>query len=78
MKEAFKMKNTTYDFLKWCCMFFLPALAIFVQAVGSIWAIPYADGISQTIVALNALLAGCLGISNMQYIAEKEGTPDEQ
>lgn len=61
------MKNSTYDLLKWLAMFFLPALALFVQSVCAIWGIPYGEQIAATIVALNAFLGACLGISNINY-----------
>lgn len=62
-----KMSNKLYDILKWVAMFFLPALAIFVQTVFAIWQIPYGEEISKTIVAINAFLGACLGISSINY-----------
>ena len=64
-----KMKNEVYDVLKWVAMLLLPALATLVATVGSIWGLPYADQISQTIVAVNAALAMILGISTINYKA---------
>jgi len=61
------MKNSWYDRLKWVAMFFLPALAILVKAVFAIWNIPYGEEISSTIVAFNAFLSACLGISSINY-----------
>lgn len=68
-----KMKNEVYDVLKWVAMLLLPALATLVATVGSIWGLPYADQISQTIVAVNAALAMILGISTINYKAGEEG-----
>ena len=62
-----KLSNRTYDFLKWLAMFVLPALALLVQSVFAIWNIPYGEQISATIVAINAFLGACLGISNVSY-----------
>lgn len=62
-----KLSNKTYDMLKWIAMFFLPALALLVQSVFQIWNLPYGEQISATIVAVNAFLGACLGISNMNY-----------
>lgn len=59
--------NKTYDLLKWIAMFFLPALALLVQSVFAIWGLPYGEQISATIVAANAFLGACLGISKMNY-----------
>ena len=75
-----KMSNKVYDFLKWLAMFVLPALALLVQSVFSIWGIPYGEQISATIVAINAFLGACLGISNISYqkdVAEKKEKLDE-
>ena len=71
-----KMSNKTYDFLKWVAMFFLPALALLVQSVFAIWGIPYGEQISATIVAINAFLGACLGISNLNY--QKEQNADDE
>lgn len=62
-----KLSNKTYDILKWIAMFFLPALALLVQSVFGIWGIPYGEQIAATIVAVNAFLGACLGISNINY-----------
>ena len=45
----------------------LPALAVFLKTVGGIWNLPILDPISDTVVALNVLIAGSLGISIAQY-----------
>ena len=63
----FKLNSKLYDILKWVAMFFLPALAVLVKTVFAIWQIPYGDQIADTIVALNAFLAMCLGISSISY-----------
>lgn len=63
----FKYSNKVYDILKWLCMLGLPALAVFLKTVGSIWNLPILDPISDTVVALNVLIAGSLGISIAQY-----------
>ena len=63
-----KMNSKIYDVLKWIAMFFLPALAILVKTVFAIWQIPYGDQIADTIVAVNAFLGACLGISSSFHI----------
>ena len=62
-----RISNKTYDCLKYLACFFLPALAILVKTVFAIWQIPYGDEISATIVAINAFLGACLGISSISY-----------
>ena len=62
-----KIPNKLYDVLKWLCMLALPALALFTQTIFAIWGLPYGEQISATIVAINALLGACLGISTIGY-----------
>lgn len=69
-----KMSNKVYDVLKWVAMLFLPALATLVRVVFAIWQIPYGEQISTTIMAIDAFLGACLGISSIQY---KGGDSDE-
>lgn len=56
-----------YNILKYLAMIALPALALFTQTIFSIWGLPYGEQISATIVAINALLGACLGISTIGY-----------
>lgn len=67
-----KMSNRLYDLLKWMAMFFLPALAILIQSIFAIWNLPYGEEISATVVAINAFLGACLGISSIQYKGGEE------
>lgn len=62
-----KLSNKVYDVMKWLCILCLPALATLVRVVFAIWQIPYGEEISATIVAVNAFLGACLGISSIQY-----------
>ena len=62
-----KFSNRIYDILKYLAMFFLPALAILVKTVFAIWGIPYGEEVSATIVAVNAFIGACLGISSISY-----------
>lgn len=62
-----KLKNETYDTLKWIAMVFLPALATFYIAVATIWGAPYVDQISGTIIALDTFLGAILHVSTKQY-----------
>ena len=56
-----------YNILKDIAMIALPALALFTQTIFAIWGLPYGEQISATIVAINALLGACLGISTIGY-----------
>ena len=63
----FTMNDKVYDVLKWVVMLCLPALAALVGSLGTIWGIPNAPQIKDTIVAVNAALAMMLGISTINY-----------
>ena len=65
------MNNKTYDVLKWLAMLFLPAFAILIRTVFSIWGLPYGEQISETVVAVNAFLGAILGLSNTVYKKRK-------
>jgi hypothetical protein len=67
-----KMNSKVYDILKWVAMLFLPALATLISVVFAVWNIPYGDQISKTIMALDAFLGACLGISHIQYKKEQD------
>lgn len=62
-----KMSNKVFDILKWVSILFLPALAVLVKTVFTIWQIPYGDEIATTIMAIDVFLGSILGISTMQY-----------
>lgn len=69
-----KMSNRLYDVLKWVAMLFLPALATLIRVVFAIWGIQYGEQIATTIMAVDAFLGACLGISSIQY---KGGSEDD-
>lgn len=60
------MSDKIYDILnkiqRW-----LPSLGIFIVAVFTVWDIPLADEINDTIMAVAALLAATLEISTTAY-----------
>ena len=61
------MSNKVYDVLKWIAQILLPAAATLYFALAGIWNLPYAEGISATIMAIDAFLGVILGISTAQY-----------
>lgn len=67
-----KLSDSWYDFLKWCCILFLPALAVLVKAVCATWKLPLGEEISTTIMSVDVFLASILGISHIQYKGENE------
>lgn len=60
------MSNELYDILnkiqRW-----LPALAVFVLTICTIWGLPYGEPIRDTIIAIATLLAATLEVSTARY-----------
>lgn len=62
-----KMKNSTYDILKWIAQLLLPALGTLYFALAQIWGWPYGEQVVGTITAVDAFLGVILGISTYNY-----------
>lgn len=62
-----KLNNKVYDVLKWVVIIVLPAIAVFYTDIATIWGLPYADKIPDTIMSINLLLGVVLGISSANY-----------
>lgn len=67
-----KMKNSTYDLLKFIAQIGLPALGALYFALASIWGLPYGEQIVGTITAVDAFLGALLGISSATYNKEEK------
>lgn len=65
--SMFQMEGRVYDVLKWVAMLFLPALAVLIKTIFSVWGLPYGDEISTSVMAIDAFLGAILGISHIQY-----------
>ncbi|MGP1505187.1 MAG: phage holin [Eggerthia catenaformis] len=68
--KKFKMTNEVYDILKEVALTILPALSVFIVAIGKIWNIPYTAEVSATVMAIDTLLGACLHVSNKNYNIE--------
>ena len=62
-----KMKNKTYDILKYVAQILIPAIATLYFSVSQIWELPYGEQIVGTLTAVDAFLGVCLGISSDNY-----------
>ena len=62
-----KMKNETYDILKYVAQILIPAIATLYFSVSQIWGLPYGEQIVGTLTAVDAFLGVCLGISSENY-----------
>ena len=72
-----KLKNGTYDFLKWIALVVLPASATLYFALSGIWGFPYGEQIVGTITALDTFLGTLLGISSINYHKENDKDKEE-
>lgn len=68
--SIFKMKNETYNKIKWIVTVILPAFSVFYGTIGKCWNIPYTSEICVCISALALFLGTCIGISSVQYRRE--------
>lgn len=66
-----KLKNETYDMLKWIAQILLPALGTLYFAIANIWGLPYAEQVVGTITAIDTFLGVLLGISSDSYYKDK-------
>ena len=78
-----KLKNSTYDALKYLALVVLPAVATLWGTLAKIWGLPYETQIPMTIMAVDTFLGVLLQISTNNYRkdlgtgdAEKEGGVD--
>ena len=72
-----KLSNKCYDWLKFFCTIFCPALGTFIFAISKIWGFPpYAENIVGTISAIAMFIGALIGISSAQYNKENQ-PPDE-
>lgn len=67
-----KLKNETYDLLKWIVQVFLPAFITFAGVVGQTMSWAYTDTFMTLVGAFTLFLGTLLGISNSKYKKEEE------
>ena len=72
-----RLKNSTFDFLKWFCLAFIPSLEVLILTVGKIWGLPYYDNIGATVAAIGVFLAAIIGVSSKTYY-EELAAPNEE
>ncbi len=60
------LPDKAYEILKWVALIALPAVAVFVQAVGPAWGLPHIDQIVTTLNALSVLVGALIGVSELK------------
>lgn len=62
-----KLKNETYNVLKWLVLIALPALAVAYGALGDTWGLPYVEEIVRTINIIAVFFGALIGVSTINY-----------
>lgn len=62
-----KMKNETYDTLKWIIAIVLPAAATLIQTVGGAFSWPYTEPTVTIVTAVTTFLGACFMVSSSNY-----------
>lgn len=65
-KLDYLLSDKVYQALKWVALIALPAVAVFVQAVGPAWGLPHIDQIVTTLNALSVLVGASIGVSELK------------
>lgn len=72
-----KLKNSTYDFLKWFALVAIPAFNLFILTLGKIWELPYYVQIAATVSAVGVLIAALIGASSKTYWEDVDEEEEE-
>lgn len=67
-----KLKDSTYDTLKWFAIYFIPSLATFTGVVGLALDWQYTAIATTIISAFGAFIAGCIKMSVAEYEKAKK------
>lgn len=67
-----KLKNETYDLLKWIAIYFIPSLCTFVGVVGLAVQWEHTAVATTIIGAFGAFIAGCIKMSVAEYEKAKK------
>lgn len=62
-----KLKNETYDLIKWIAIYLLPAIGTLYFSLSEIWDFPFAKEIVGTITAIDTFLGVIIGVSSHNY-----------
>lgn len=65
-----KIKDSTYNFLKYFVQVFMPALTTFVGVVLTVVGCPYTESVLTIMTALTAFLGSILMVSSNKYWKE--------
>lgn len=72
-ENKYLLPDKAYETLKWLALIALPALGVFVQAVGPAWGLPHVGQIVTTLDALGVLVGALIGVSALKAKLSHEG-----
>lgn len=64
------LSNKVYDWLKWACLVFIPAVSTFYVTLDAIFSWGYGDIVAKVASAVCVCIGGIIGISTAQYNRE--------
>lgn len=68
----FKMRNETYDSMKYIAQIVIPAVSTLYFALSKIWGLPYGPEVVGTLAAVDAFMGAILKISTDSYNNEAD------
>lgn len=67
------LNNKSYEIMKWITMIALPAISVFIGAVGVELGISDPDTLVTILNAITVLMGSLIGVSTLNYNKEKDG-----
>lgn len=71
-ENGYLLPDKAYDVLKWVGLIACPALAVFVQAIGPAWGMPFVNETVLTLNSLGVLIGALIGVSAVKGGANEE------
>ena len=65
-KNDYLLPEKAYDVLKWLGLIALPAIAVFINAVGPAWGWPSTDAVVLTLNSIGVLIGALIGVSHVK------------
>ena len=67
------LNNKSYEIMKWITMIALPAISVFIGAVGMELGISDPDTLVTVLNAITVLMGSLIGVSTLNYNKDKDG-----
>ena len=65
-KNNYLLPEKAYSVLKWLGLIALPAIAVFINAVGPAWGWPNIDAVVLTLNSIGVLIGALIGVSQVK------------